>query len=132
MPEALVSCCAVGGVLSRATGSAAYTTLSGLVMLASAPLLVWGCGSMARPGKREREAARRAERVAVADAVGERYRQGPDAMRQSRGKRRDTAARFLRVHSGAVVVEGAPVACAERASLADSRVAARYRRGKAD
>lgn len=92
----LVSCSVVWGVLPRAMGGAACITLSVPGMPGLAPRLVWGCSSMARLGKRERERAR------VARAVAERWPDMPDTMRQSRGKRSDTASTALRVSSGKV------------------------------
>ena len=47
-------------------------------------------------GKRERERAR------VADAIGARYPEQPTTARNAGKKRRDTVARTIRVHSGAV------------------------------
>ena len=55
-----------------------------------------GVALMARLGKRERERAR------AARAIAERWPQAPDTMRQSRGRRRDTASSTLRVSSGEV------------------------------
>lgn len=49
-----------------------------------------------RLGRRERERAR------LADAIGERFPDMPDTARNSGKNRRDTVARTIRVHSGAV------------------------------
>lgn len=62
-------------------------------------LATWSGGAVMatqRLGRRERERAR------LADAVGARFPDMPDTARNSGKKRRDTVARTIRVHSGAV------------------------------